>query len=134
MSLVKTPHKYGYRKVTPEGYKEVKRKLGTPPPVGKFSLDDISYRYVHEHNNPIWISDHENHEDIPSFNPQTLGTPQEQGIEISRRFRMERLLGKYEDANKKLKKKMLGRAIRFFTKKGMNKELLLANTLLNKLR
>lgn len=133
LELIKAPDKYGYRRVTPSQYKEVKRKLGTYPSTGKFVIGDIIYRYVHNVSTPIWMSDHEHAEDIRSFNPQPNISPQEEGYELIKRYRMEKLLERYENADLKGKVRMLRKAINFFKKKKMMQELALANRMLNKL-
>jgi hypothetical protein len=133
MELIKAPNKYGFRRVTPTHYKEVKKKLGTYPQVGRFVLGDTVYRYVYIHNGPIWTADHENPEDIAAFNPQSSIPPQEEAFETMRRYRMEKLLDKYYKANTTNKIRMLKHAISFLKKKKMANELVLAKGLLNKL-
>lgn len=133
LELLKAPDKYGYRRVLPSQYKEVKKKLGGYPTAGKFVIGDISYRYVHVYSGPVWISDHENADDISAFNPQSDESYQEYNTELSNRFRMERILEKYQKATPKNKARMLERAMFIFRKKRMIKELALANRLFNKI-
>jgi hypothetical protein len=130
---LKAPDKYGYRRVSPSQYKEVKKKLGGYPTAGKFVLGDTLYRYVHVYTGPVWISEHENSDDISAFNPQSDNSYQEYNFIFSQRSRAEKLLDKYQKATSQKKIKMLERAIFIFKKKRMTKELALANRLLNKI-
>jgi hypothetical protein len=131
--LLKSPHRYGYRRVPPSQYNEIKRKLGRYPEKGKFSVGDIKYRYVSSQTAPVWIEDYENYESLSVFNQIDKVPPQEEQFELLKRYRMERLLDRYEKAPKKLKIKMLKRVEKILSSKGMNKELELARRILGKL-
>jgi hypothetical protein len=131
--LLRAPKRYGYRKVSASLYKEIKRKLGSYPQVGRFVLGDTVYRYVQTTNNPVWISDSENSDDILSFNPQNYTQPQDLEESLNR-YRIEKLLDRYHNSDEKNKVRMLKKAISFLKKKGMMTELRSAKRMLKKLQ
>lgn len=132
--LLKSPKKYGYRAVTPSQYRQIRTKLGTHPQVGKFALDGISYRYVRMYISPVWLSDYENDDHISVFGTDPENVPQEKNYEISRRYKLERLLDRYEKLDNKRKIKLLKKAVNVLRKTNMIPELMLAKGMLDKLQ
>lgn len=135
MDLLKSPFKYGYRRVSAKDYKALREKMSEPMKAGRFVFGGVTYRFVYMSMQPIWLSEYENSDDMAMFNPQPEISSQDSPNAARVRWRKERLLVRYEKADRKNKVRMLHRAISFLGKKGgFEEEIALARKMLNMLR
>jgi hypothetical protein len=131
--ILKTPAKFGYTRVGSKESKELKKSVNMAMPIGEFSHNGVQYFFFYQDLTPVWLSDYENGQGLRVFNPTEESI--EEKIETHKMMlRKERLLSTYEAASTEKKRKMLTRAMRFFNKKGMREEFLVAQKLLSKLK
>lgn len=131
LKLYFSPNAFGYKKVGPAEYREVKKALNKAIPYGRFELDGKVYRFVREILGPVWLSDHEGADDLNIFNPQDNTMTQEYSESLRIRYAKERILDRYKKTSKRGKKRILNKVIKMLSsRKGFEKEVQLAKELL----